>query len=65
MPKTPREEVASPMSVPARRGPSTRWDVIRFALRSNRYTFRLVCILLAVNSPLIVAAVKLSLRVPW
>jgi hypothetical protein len=39
--------------------------VIRLALRNWRYTCRLVVILLVRNAPLIVLAVRLTLRAPW
>jgi hypothetical protein len=55
------------MSVPAQRESrqaSAKWETIRSALSSNARTFRLCLILLAVNSPLIVLAVRLASRVP-
>jgi len=56
------------VSVPTRR-PSRHlgagWKTIRYALDSNARTFRLCLILLSLNTPLVVAAVRLALRVPW
>lgn len=63
--KTPLEGGGLAMSVPAQRGPSTRWEVVRFAIGSNARTVRLCLILLAANAPFIVAAMRLALRVPW
>jgi hypothetical protein len=53
------------MSVPARRRPSTRWDVIRYALDSNARTLRLCLILLAASIPAVVGLVSLAMRAPW
>ena len=53
------------MSVPARRGSSTRWDTIRYALDSNARTLRLCLILLVASIPPVVGLLELTLRVHW
>jgi hypothetical protein len=53
------------MSLPTRRGPSARWDVIRYALGSNARTFRLCLILLVASIAPVVGLLELTLRVRW
>jgi hypothetical protein len=56
------------MTVLMRREPrhlGAGWKTIRYALDTNARTLRLCLILLTLNAPVIVLAVRLTLRVPW